>query len=96
MSSYIHFVKLHSNINAEFSKFSEKLKDTTDRVLELEKGMAHFEEEQLEIKENTIPWVQDEVKAVHNKVLALNLWVPFYHGFSIRFNPATKAIKSFL
>ena len=68
------FAKLHSNINAEFSKFSEQLKDATDRVLELEKGMAHFEQEQLEIKESIIPGVQDEVKAVHNEILALNLW----------------------
>ena len=51
------FANLHSNIAAEFSKFNQTLKDTTDRVVELEKAMGHFEQEQLEMKESTIPGV---------------------------------------
>lgn len=34
-------------------RFREKLKET-DRVVELEKAMSHFENEQLEMKESTV------------------------------------------
>ena len=72
------FAKLHSNIGAELFQFREKLKETTDRVVELEKAMSHFENEQLEMKESTIPGII-EMAETHNKsfrdeILALNLW----------------------
>ena len=72
------FAKLHANIGAEFCQFREKLKETTDRVVELEKAMSHFENEQLEIKESTIPGIIGEAekrnKSIHDEILALNLW----------------------
>ena len=71
------FTKLHANIGAEFCQF-EKLKDTTDRVVELEKAMPHFENEQLEMKESTIPGIIEEAekhnKSIRDGILALNLW----------------------
>ena len=72
------FAKLHANIGAEFCLFREKLKETTDRVVELEKAMSHFENEQLEIKESTIPGIIEEAekrnKSIHDEILVLNLW----------------------
>ena len=60
------FAKPHANIGAEFCQFPEKLKETTDRVVELEKAMSHFENEQLEMKESTIPGIIEEAEK-HNK-----------------------------
>ena len=72
------FAKLHANIGAEFCQFREKLKETTDRVVELEKAMSHFENEQLEMKESTIPGIIEEAekhnKSIRDEILALNLW----------------------
>ena len=67
-----------NDIGAEFCQFREKLKETTDRVMELEKAMSHFENEQLEMKESTIPMIIEEgenrTKSIRDKILALNLW----------------------
>ena len=72
------FAKLHSNIGAEFFQFREKLKETTDRVVKLEKAMSHFENEQLEMKESTIPGIiemaETHNKSIRDEILALNLW----------------------
>ena len=66
------------NIAAEFGQFRKKLKETTDRVVELEKAMSYFETEQLEIKESTIPEIIEEAEkhnmALFGEPLALNLW----------------------
>ena len=43
------------DIGAEFYQFREKLKEATDRVVELEKAMSHFENEQLEMKKVRFP-----------------------------------------
>jgi len=51
------FAKLHANIGAEFCQIRENLKETTNRVVELEKAMSHFENEQLEMKDSTIPGI---------------------------------------
>ena len=71
------FAKLHANIGTEFCQFCEKLKETTDRVVELEKAMSHFENEQLEMKESTIPRIIEEAekhnKSIRDKIFALNL-----------------------
>ena len=71
------FAKLHANIGAEFCQFREKLKETTDRVVELEKAMSYFENEQLEMKESTIPGIIEEAekhnKSIRDEILALNL-----------------------
>ena len=72
------FAKLHTNIGAEFCQIREKLKETTDRVVELEKAMSHFENEQLEMKDSTIPGIIEEVeknnKSICVEIVALNLW----------------------
>ena len=72
------FAKIHANIAAEFGQFRRKLKETTDRVVELEKARSHFETEQLEMKESTIPAIIEEVEkhntALCDELLALNLW----------------------
>ena len=72
------FAKLHTNIGAEFRLVREKLKETTDRVVELEKAMSHFENEQLEMKESTIPGIikaaEKRDKSIRDELLALNLW----------------------
>lgn len=72
------FAKLRANIVAEFEQFRGKLKEPTDRVVELEKAMAHFETEQLEMKESTIPAIIEEAEkhntAMCDELLALNLW----------------------
>lgn len=72
------FAKLHANIGAEFCQFRKKLKETIDRVVELEKAMSHFENEQLGMKESTIPGIIEEAekhnKSIRDEVLALNLW----------------------
>lgn len=71
------FPKLHANIGAEFCQFCEKLKETTDRVVELEKAMSHFEYKHLEMKESTIPGIIEEAEkhnnSIRDKILALDL-----------------------
>ena len=72
------FANFHANIGAEFCQFREELKETTDRVVELEMAMSYFENEQLEMKESTIPGIIEEAekhnKSIRNEILALNLW----------------------
>ena len=72
------FAKLHANIGAEFCQFREKLKETTDRVVELEKAMSRFENEQLEMKESTKRGIIEEAekhnKSIRDGILALNRW----------------------
>lgn len=69
------FAKLRANFAAEFEQFRKKLKETTDRVVGLEKAMAHFETEQLEMKESTIPAIieENDNTALCDELLALNL-----------------------
>jgi len=71
------FAKLQANIGPEFCQFCENLKETTDRVVELEKAMSRFEYEQLEMKESTIPGIiemaETHNKSIRNEILALNL-----------------------
>ena len=62
------FAKLHANIGAESCQFREKLKETTDRVVELEKAMSHFENEQLEMKESTMPEIIEEAEKHNNSI----------------------------
>ena len=84
------FAKLHANIAAEFCQFREKLKETTDRVVELEKAMSHFETEQLDMNESTLPAIIEEAEkhnmALSDELLALNLWGrkwnPIVHGIT--------------
>ena len=72
------FAKLHANIGAEFCQFREELKETTDRVVELEMAMSYFENEQLEMKESTIPGIIEEAEkhneSIRDEILALDLW----------------------
>ena len=71
-------MKLHANIGAEFCQFREKLKGTTNRVVELEKAMSYFQNEQLEMKESMVLWIIEKAekhnKSIHDEILALNLW----------------------
>ena len=74
------FAKLdaNTNIGAEFCQIRVKLKETTNRVIELENAMPHFENEQMEMKDSTIPGIMEEVeknnKSIRDEFLALNLW----------------------
>ena len=85
------FAKLHTNIGAEFRQVREKLKETIGRVVELEKAMTHFENEQLEMKESTIPEIIEEAekrdKSTRDELLALNLWGRkwnlIFHGITV-------------
>lgn len=49
-----------------------------NQVLELEKAMSHFQNEQLEMKESTIARITEEAekhnKSIRDKILPLNLW----------------------
>ena len=46
--------------------------------MELEKAMSYFENEQLDMKESTIPGIIEEAekhnKSIRDEILALNLW----------------------
>mgnify|MGYP000385710222 FL=1 len=95
------FAKLHANIGAEFCQFREKLKETTDRVVELEKAMSYFENEQLEMKESTIPGIIEEAekhnKSIRDEILALNLWGRKWnlivHGIAGEIKETSKATR---
>lgn len=84
------FATLHANIATEFFQFHEKLKETSDRIVELEKVVLHFKNEQLETKKSTIPGIIEEAeknnKATCDYILALNLWGRkwnlFIHGIT--------------
>ena len=82
------FGKLHANIGVEFSQFREKLKETNDEVVKLEKAMSHFENEQLEMKESTIPRIIEEAekhnKSIRDEILALwrRKWNLIVHGIT--------------
>ena len=68
-----NWAKLDANIGAEFCQIRVKLKETTNRVMQLEKAMSHFENEQMEMKDSTIPGIIEEVEK-SDEFLALNLW----------------------
>ena len=87
------FAKLHANIGAEFCQFREKLKETTDRVVELEKAMSYFE--------SRIPGIIEEAekhnKSIRNEILALNLWGRKWnlivHGIAGEIKETSKATR---
>ena len=91
------FAKLHTNIGAEFCQVREK----PDRVVELEKAMSHFENEQLEMKESTIPGIiegaEKRDKSIRDELLALNLlgrkWNLIFHGITGELKETSEATR---
>ena len=84
---------LHTNIGAEFCQIREKLEEAADRVEELEKAMSHFENEQLEMKDSTIPGIIEEVEKNNKSILWGRKWNLIVHDVTGEIKETSEATR---